>query len=80
MEIGSLRRQFEASGHTASTVDCPTESYSADEAHHDQFGYSTVGFVLSDGGCLQKYLEGDILAQGLSLETTLYMVTERHEP
>ncbi|KAL2898696.1 Villin-1 [Bienertia sinuspersici] len=30
--------------------------------------------------CGLKYLEGDILAQGLSLETPLYMVTERHEP
>ncbi|XP_048504657.1 villin-1 isoform X3 [Beta vulgaris subsp. vulgaris] len=30
--------------------------------------------------CGLKYLERDILAQGLPLETPLYMVTERHEP
>lgn len=30
--------------------------------------------------CGLKYLEGDILAQGIPLETPLYIVTERHEP
>ncbi|XP_021864178.2 villin-1 isoform X3 [Spinacia oleracea] len=55
-------------------LDCYTEIYVwLGSQSNVQPNLQTIQFGL-------KYLEGDILAQGLSLETPLYMVTERHEP